>query len=87
MQIASAAEEQASVTEEINQNVIRIQRVSENTTEGASLGSQNSHELAGLSSKLLTLIGQLKVQDAAKRAAKTILLNGPIFSPAQKYLA
>jgi len=59
--IATAAEEQSSVSEEINRNVVNIQNISEQTAEGASQTSSSSVELARLGERLQTLVGQFKV--------------------------
>lgn len=60
-QIATAAEEQTAVAEEINRNVVAIQNISELTASGASQTSASSTELARLSDKLRSLVGQFKV--------------------------
>lgn len=60
-QIATAAEEQSSVTEEINRNVINIQGISEETASGAEQTSTASAELARLGEQLQALVGQFKV--------------------------
>lgn len=60
-QIASAAEQQSSVSEEINQNVTNISQVSEQTAAGANQTASSSAELAQLAEQLNELIGQFKV--------------------------
>ncbi len=60
-QIATAAEEQSSVSEEINRNVINIQQISEQTAAGAEQTSTSSAELARLGEQLQSLVGQFKV--------------------------
>ena len=60
-QIATAAEEQSSVSEEINRNVINIHAISEETTMGAEQTSAASAELARLGEQLQMLVGQFKV--------------------------
>jgi len=60
-QIASAAEEQNSVAEEINQNIIRISEHAEKTANGAQTTQMASTELAGLSEELNTLMRQFKI--------------------------
>ncbi len=59
-QIASASNEQSLVTEEINQNVINITQVAEQTASSAEQIDTSSRELAHLSSQLQTLVGQFK---------------------------
>ncbi len=58
--IASAADEQSSVTEEINRNVVSISQVAEQTTEGASQTSNASSELSQLAVRLQQLVAQFK---------------------------
>lgn len=60
-QIATAAEEQSSVSEEINRNVINIQNISEQTAQGSEQTSTASAELARLGEQLQTLVGQFRV--------------------------
>jgi len=60
-QIASASNEQSLVTEEINQNVVNITQVAEQTASSAEQIDASSRELAHLSSQLQTLVGQFKV--------------------------
>lgn len=60
-QIASAAEEQSAVTEEMNRNIININQVSEQTAAGAEQTTAASDELARLASQLQGLIAQFKI--------------------------
>jgi len=60
IQIASAAEEQSGVAEEINQNIVNISHVVEQTAEGAQQTQTSSHELASLANELQGLVGQFK---------------------------
>ncbi len=60
-QIATAAEEQSSVSQEINRNVTNIQNISEETASGAEQTSSASAELARLGEQLQALVGQFKV--------------------------
>ena len=60
-QIATASEEQSSVSEEINRNVINIQDISEQTASGAEQIATASTELASLGEQLRLLVGQFKV--------------------------
>ncbi len=60
-QIASAAEEQSAVTEEINRNVASITDVSVQTSAGAEQTTDSANELARLAAELQDLVGQFKV--------------------------
>ncbi len=57
-QIATAAEEQSQVANEINRNIVNISEISRLTTEDANKARVHSEQLAGLSEKLQ---GELKV--------------------------
>ncbi len=59
--IASATEEQASVTEEISRNVDNIQQVAQSTATGAEQTSASSQMLARLGDTLKGLVGQFKI--------------------------
>ena len=61
VQIASAAEEQTAVAEEINSNIIRINGIAEQTSVGARETSSASSDLARLASELNSLVAQFKV--------------------------
>ena len=60
-QIASAAEEQTAVSEEISRGVLNINELTEQTAEGAQQTASAVAELARLSSKLHGLVEQFKV--------------------------
>jgi len=59
-QIASAAEEQSIVSEEINRNIVAINDMSNQTAEGSSQTSIASEELAQMANQLQTLVSQFK---------------------------
>jgi len=59
--IASAAEEQSAVAEEINRNITTISEVAEQNTENAGQTSRASEELAHLASELQNLVSQFKI--------------------------
>ena len=59
-QIASAAEEQTAVTEEINRNVVAINQAAGQTAAGAQQTTAASDELARLASDLQALVSQFK---------------------------
>jgi len=61
MQVASAAEEQSAVAEEIKRNVSSISGNAEGTTAGAQKTLQASEQMSELSSKLQSLVGGFKV--------------------------
>jgi methyl-accepting chemotaxis protein len=60
-QIASAAEEQSSVTEEINRSIVSINEVAEQSVAGAQQTAQASDDLARLAEQLKGLVGRFKV--------------------------
>ncbi len=60
-QIASAAEEQSAVTEEINRSIMSINEVAEQTATGAQQTSAASDELARLAEQLKGLVSHFKV--------------------------
>lgn len=59
-QIASAAEEQSSVAEEINRNIIIVSRIGEQTSEGAQQTAATSEELAELAAQLQGMVQQFR---------------------------
>ncbi len=60
-QIASAAEEQTAVAEEINRNISNISHVSEETSVGAKNTAQACHELLELASHLREAVGSFRI--------------------------
>jgi methyl-accepting chemotaxis protein len=60
-QIASAAEEQGSVAEEINRNIVNITEVANQTASGAQQTASASDELARLAGELQRHISQFRV--------------------------
>ncbi|MFA5627794.1 MAG: methyl-accepting chemotaxis protein [Thiohalomonadaceae bacterium] len=60
-QIASAAEEQSSVAEEINRNIVNISHVAEQTNQGSQQTAEASEELARLAEQLQGLVSQFRV--------------------------
>ncbi len=60
-QIASAAEEQSSVSEEINRNIVNIRDIAESTVEGASQTAQSSAAMSQVASELISLVNEFKV--------------------------
>jgi methyl-accepting chemotaxis protein len=59
-QIASAAEQQSAVADEISQNVVNINQVADRVTESAGQTAQASSQLAHLAVGLQTLVGQFR---------------------------
>lgn len=59
--IASAAEEQSLVTEEINKNISTISTISDQSSESSTQVRQASDSLAKLASELQSTVGQFKV--------------------------
>ena len=60
-QIASAAEEQSAVAEEINRNIVNISKIAEETSHASGQTAIASEEVARLSEDLQHLAGQFKV--------------------------
>ncbi len=60
-QIATAAEEQSAVAEDINRSVLKIQDVSEQTATGATQTATSSNELANLGAQLKKVVDQFRV--------------------------
>ncbi len=60
-QIATAAEEQSAVAEEINRNITTISRIADTTSTEATQTSQISEELVHLAAELNRLVGQFKL--------------------------
>jgi methyl-accepting chemotaxis protein len=61
VQIATAAEEQNAVAENINQSVVSISEITEQTAAGAQQTASASNELNELAEHLSGLVGQFKV--------------------------
>ena len=61
MQIATAAEQQSSVAEEINRNVNTISQIADETSSGASRTSESSVELVQLAAQLRDLVSRFKL--------------------------
>ena len=60
-QIATAAEEQSAVAEEINRNVTTISTIADSTSTGATQTAQSSEELVRLTLELRRLVDQFKL--------------------------
>ena len=60
-QIASAAEEQSAVAEEINRNISNISHISESNSEGAGQTATASAQLASLATELQQMVSRFKV--------------------------
>jgi methyl-accepting chemotaxis protein len=67
-QIASAAEEQSAVAEEINRNIVTIAEVADETAASAQQTTDTSGELAALAMELHELISQFSIDDAHARS-------------------
>lgn len=61
IQIASAAEEQTTVADEINQKILRISDVALQTSAGAEQTAVTSRELARLAEQLASLVSRFKL--------------------------
>ncbi|MCF7202402.1 methyl-accepting chemotaxis protein [Pseudomonas sp. JM10B5a] len=60
-QIATAAEQQSAVAEEINRNITTISRIADTTSADATQTSQISEELVQLAAELNRLVGQFRL--------------------------
>ncbi|WP_205342346.1 methyl-accepting chemotaxis protein [Denitrificimonas caeni] len=60
-QIATAAEEQSAVAEEINRNITTISSIADNTSTGATQTAHSSEELVRLAAELQRLANQFKL--------------------------
>jgi methyl-accepting chemotaxis protein len=60
-QIATACEEQSSVTEEIARNISDIRDLSDDAAANSSKSMQASQQLSGLSQSLAALVGRFQV--------------------------
>jgi len=60
-QIASAAEEQTAVAEEINRSVHHIADAVDGVARDATEGAQTARELNGLAEQLQKLVGQFRI--------------------------
>ncbi|ALS97586.1 methyl-accepting chemotaxis protein [Lacimicrobium alkaliphilum] len=59
--IASAADQQKTVSEEINRNVVNINDIAKASTEAASQTLETSHSLAQLATELQNVVQQFKI--------------------------
>ncbi|NYS42302.1 hypothetical protein F2S88_23335 [Pseudomonas syringae pv. actinidiae] len=59
--IASAAEEQAQVSREVDRNIVNIRDLSMQSTQGANQISVSSHELSRLAADLNQVVLRFKV--------------------------
>ncbi len=60
-QIASAAEEQSAVSEEINRNIVKINDMANDTANGAEQTSEASQDLARMATELQGIVSQFNV--------------------------
>ena len=60
-QIANAAEEQSNVAEEINEKVVRISQIADQTAAGTQQTTSASGEMMEMSEKLRAIVGQFKI--------------------------
>lgn len=61
IQIASAAEEQSAVTEEINKNIFKISQIADDTADSAQQTSEASRELAKLAEHLQAIVSKFTI--------------------------
>ncbi len=60
-QIASAAEEQSQVAEEINRNIVNVNEIATETVDGANKTASSSESLKQVAVKLQTIVSDFKV--------------------------
>jgi len=60
-QIASAAEEQGVVADEVNRNIVRISDMAGQAAEGAQQTASASRDLEQLADELTTIVTQFKI--------------------------
>jgi len=60
-QIASAAEEQSAVAEEINRNVVNINDMAEMISDGSQQTAKSSNDLEGLASQLQSVVSRFRI--------------------------
>ncbi|MCL1140914.1 methyl-accepting chemotaxis protein [Shewanella pneumatophori] len=60
-QIATAAEEQSTVSEEINTNIVNISNAAEQTAEGTNISSKEGENLAVMAQRLSVLVQEFKI--------------------------
>ncbi|RMU57524.1 hypothetical protein ALP29_201765 [Pseudomonas syringae pv. avii] len=61
LQIATAAEEQSAVTDEINRSVTSVREISEQTSSASDETAKSSVELSRLGEHLQALVGRFKL--------------------------
>ncbi|CAG9000058.1 MAG: Methyl-accepting chemotaxis protein McpQ [Candidatus Celerinatantimonas neptuna] len=60
-QVATASEEQSLVAEEINQSVVRVKDIADETTEASNEGREATHSLVKLTKQLQNLTAQFQI--------------------------
>ncbi len=71
MLIATAATEQASATEEINLNIEQIDKITQETANGANESAKAVHDLSALATQLDAMVGQFKIGGAPENGRGT----------------
>jgi len=61
VQIASAAEEQGSVTEDVNRNIEVISEISQQTTDNSKITAETAHTLFSVAKRMQATLSQFKV--------------------------
>ena len=59
-QIASASEQQVGVTDEINSNIVRLNRMTEQTAQGAEETATAGRDLTRMASELQSIVVQFR---------------------------
>ena len=79
-QIATAATEQASTTDEVNRNINEIARISNDFAAGAQKSATSSESLSQLAVELESLVSRFKVEEGAGSGGA----RGPVARSAQR---
>ncbi|VAX13809.1 hypothetical protein MNBD_GAMMA24-567 [hydrothermal vent metagenome] len=63
MEISTATEEQSAVADEMNGNIVKINKLAENTSMSAQITTSASRELNDLANGLIKLVRAFKVKE------------------------
>jgi hypothetical protein len=69
-EIATAASEQSSTTEQVNGNIEQIARLGKESAIGAQQSATACQDLSGLALDLQTLVGKFKLDESSQAAKR-----------------